>query len=157
MFLPSVNNAQEDDIRKANALEQLTQFVNWPENIEKTATFTITVIGNRNFAKTLKEVYQTKELKNKKVEVNAIEKVSEIKNCNLLFVSKSVSCNIEQIMKVTHSQPILTITDSEEFEDKGVLLYFYCSRFELKLRTFSTFFSSSKNIPDVINFAKNTK
>ncbi len=33
----------------------------------------------------------------------------------------------------------------------------YCSRFELKLRTFSTFFSSSKNIPDVINFAKNTK
>ena len=125
----------EEYVLKAAYLERITRFTDWPEEIAMSDTskpFIIKVIGENPFGTTLEQMYSTTKIKNKSVEIDYISKPKEIDDCHLLFISSSMEKKFPKIIEYTKDKPILTISDTEGFGDKGVLINLYLSEKRLR-------------------------
>lgn len=126
---------------KATFLSTVTSFVTWPKdaNLEdKSKPFVIAVIGENPFVKEKRKKgtpddwlthifeYQEKKYKilEKKVKIIFINDISEIPQCNMLFISRSKKKILPQIIEVATQYSILTVSDTEGFGKKGVQINF---------------------------------
>ena len=125
---------------KAQIIERLPNFIKWPEESgmdDHAAPFVFGVIGQSPFGTVLEELYyqNKKKLKNKPVTLKYISNLDEIPGCHILFVCASQEENLEQIIAVTSGKPILTISDTPGFSQKGIIVNFYTNnrrvRFEI--------------------------
>lgn len=130
LFVSSVNGFAQTDINtlKAVYLEKFSQFVTWPAecNIEKLdEPFIISVIGSTKLTKSLNLVYSQQEIFNKRVIVKEIIDLKDIKDCHILFIADSEKKNIQKLLYITSSLPILTVAESKGMAEKGVIINFY--------------------------------
>lgn len=136
LFLPVVILAQVSEYNvKAVLLERLTLFIEWPEESAVNDTsqpFILGIIGENPFGSILEQIYSNQKIKDKKVEIRYISKINEIPGCHLLFISKSEKKALSNILSFTREKPILTIGDTKNFAERGVLINFYI--FENKIR-----------------------
>ena len=110
---------------KAGFIEKFTHFVQWPDEAvsnDSSGSFVISVIGENTFGSTLEELFSKVEINNKQVEVEFISSAENIGQSMILFVSGSERRNLNEILNYTSGKPILTISDSEGFGEKGVLI-----------------------------------
>ncbi|MBI9071312.1 MAG: YfiR family protein [Melioribacteraceae bacterium] len=117
---------------KAVYLEKFSLFVSWPEesNIaDTTKSFEITVIGENPFEGELVDLYVKGNVKicKKKVDVTFIENIEEINNCQILYVAESANNQFKEIYKAVKDKPILVITDTPGFAEKGAHISFFVS------------------------------
>ncbi|UCE36565.1 MAG: YfiR family protein [Thermoplasmata archaeon] len=120
---------------KAVFLEHFTRFIEWPESsgIEDTSSaFVIEVIGENPFGSILEEIYAEQKIKNKRAEIRYISTPDEISDCHILFISKSAKSILPDILSCTRNRPILTVSDTEGFAQKRVLINFYLSGDNIK-------------------------
>lgn len=120
---------------KAVFLERFTRFIEWPEELAISDTlkpFDIVVIGENPFGATLDQIYTTQKIRNKKVKIRYISNLQEISSCHLLFISKSKKNNLIKILSYTMKNHILTISDTEDFAEMGVLINFYDAENKIK-------------------------
>ena len=120
---------------KAAFLERFTRFIEWPEEStvsDTTKDFVLGIIGENPFGSILEELYDTQKIKNKRVEILHVSNLNEITGCHLLFISKSEEKELSNILLATKNKPILTISDTNGFAEKGVLINFYLA--ESKIR-----------------------
>ena len=122
-------------------IEKFTRFVEWPAESEIDDTskpFIFGVIGENPFESTFKEIFSTKNIRDKKVEIRSISNFNEISQCDLLFISSVTQKKLSTILSFTKNKPILTISDSKGFAEAGVLINFYILnnkiRFEINER-----------------------
>jgi len=127
--------AEEFDIReyslKAVFLERFTRFITWPEDKSpesKINPFVIGIIANPHFAELLRDIYRTQEIQGKKVIVRDIDDLESAKNCQLLFISRDSEEELSKILNQTRSLPILTVSDTDGYAEKGVMINFFMSR-----------------------------
>lgn len=116
---------------KANFLEKFTRFVEWPVDssfADTTKAFVLSVIGESPFNGLLKEIYSEIKIKNKKVEIRYINKISEINGTHLLFISKSEKDSLSKIISVIGNKPVLTVSETEGYAQIGVHINFYLSK-----------------------------
>jgi hypothetical protein len=124
---------------KAVFLERFTRFIEWPAPntrfSDTTKSFIITVIGDNPFGSALDDLYSSTKIKNKKVKIKYITKISEIDSTNILFISDSKEKSLDAILDYTRGKPILTVSDHDGFAEKGVIINFYIAnnkiRFEI--------------------------
>ncbi len=110
---------------KAVFLERFTRFIEWPEGssvYDTTKPFVLGIIGKNPFDSKLEELYSTQKIKAKEVEILEIKDLNEIARCQLLFVAKSVKKDLPDILNLTRDKPILTISDTEGFAERGVFI-----------------------------------
>ena len=140
MVFPSIINAQAHEYTiKAIFLERFTRFVEWPEEslaLDTSQPFIIGIIGDTPLKYIVKEIYSSQKIKDKEVKIHFISNnIKEIKKCHLLFITKSQEKNLSKILSYTSNKPILTVSDTDGFADKGVLINFYIQenkvRFEI--------------------------
>jgi hypothetical protein len=119
-------------------IEKFTRFIDWPKNTkmqELNVPVTIGIIGDDPFGDKLLNIYKTVKIKNKSVLIRHLSKISEIEGSDILFISKSKQVEINDILAYTKDKPILTIGDTDDYSQKGVLINFYLSenkiRFEI--------------------------
>jgi hypothetical protein len=113
---------------KAIFLEHFTRFIEWPNSsgISDTSTpFIIAVIGENPFGAILEQTYAKQKIKNKRVEIHYLLSPDEIADCHLLFISSSNKKILDEILSRTRNRPVLTISDTEGFAKKKVLINFY--------------------------------
>ncbi len=142
IFISGIASAQiKEYTLKTVFIEKFTRFVEWPAESEMDNTskpFIFGVIGENSFKSTFNEIFSTKNIRNKKVEIRSISNLSEISQCNLLFISSVTKKRLASILSFTKDKPILTISDSKGFAEAGVLLNFYILnnkiRFEINER-----------------------
>ena len=106
-------------------LERFTRFIEWPEasGVEDTSRpFIVGVIGQDPFNALLDQLYKTQKIKNKNVEVRYLSGLSELDNCNLLFISRSEKSRVGVIIDRTRYKPILTVSDFEDADNCGVII-----------------------------------
>lgn len=115
-------------VLKAVYLEKFSRFITWPEECamdDPSAPFVIGVIGKTPLHKNLEQIYAVQKINNKKVEIRKISDLYEIKDVHVLFIAESEKRNLQNILVLTEHLPVLTVSESTNFAEKGVLINFY--------------------------------
>ena len=104
---------KDEYFRKTALLKAFAEYIKWPEESstnDQLNPFIITVIGKNPFGSILEAAYhkEKRKIKDKIVEIRYIAKPDEIRNCHILFISKSVDKELEEILAITRGKPILT-------------------------------------------------
>jgi len=135
MLLSSVSYAADFDIReyslKAVFLERFTRFIDWPaEGLPENqiGPFVISIIGNPQLADLLRDIYQTQKIQGKKVIVQNLENIDDVKNAHLLFISRTSGKKLKEILKQATKSPVLTVSDSDGYAEQGVMINFFMSK-----------------------------
>jgi hypothetical protein len=128
---------KDEYFRKTALLKAFAEYTKWPEETDmkdQSKPFIITIIGKNPFGNILEKAYHEEKIKikGKAVEIRYISKPGEIKNCHILFISKSVDNELEEILAITRGKPILTIGETKGFADKGVLFNLYIKSDEIR-------------------------
>ncbi len=109
---------------KAGFIERFARFTEWPGQAEMD-TFKIMVIGKSPFGGALEKIFATNKIKNKSVVIEYISSSFEMGNCHILFISKSESESVEDIVEQVSRKPVLTIGETHGYTDKGVIINFF--------------------------------
>jgi len=115
-------------VKRAVFFQKFSKYIEWPESsgVSDTSTsFIIAVIGESPFGSILEKAYAKQKIKNKKVEILYFSTSDEIADCHILFISNSTEKVLPEILSRTRNKPILTVSDTEGFAQKKVLINFY--------------------------------
>ena len=117
-------NISEENKLKAALLFKLTQFIEWPEGIERPEVqqFGICVLGNNDIDAALDSL-TGRRVNNIAVKVQHFKNSqSVIQHCQLVFISGSKAPFLASILSSLQQYPILTISDSTGFAGKGGMI-----------------------------------
>jgi len=120
---------------KAVYIEKFTRFTNWPPQAEiknKEKFFKIYVLGNKEFSETLNNIFSIQKIYEKPVEVKLIKDLRNIDDCHILYISEDFEEELTEIIKYVEEKPVLTISDTEGFAKKGVIINFYIKKNKLR-------------------------
>ena len=87
--------------------------------------FIISVIGKTPLADNLEQIYTVQKINNKNVIIKRISNLYEIEDCHILIIAESERKNLQNILAFTKKLPILTISESDGFAEKGVIINFF--------------------------------
>ncbi len=109
---------------KAVLLFNLAQFVEWPAaSFETTnAPFVIGVLGHDPLVTVLAEVVRNEKLHQRPVVIKTYNSVSEVKNCQILFVGALWQRRFESVIAGLENRPILTVADVDGFHHAGGMI-----------------------------------
>lgn len=93
------------------------RYVQWPEAYNQ-GDFEIYVLGDSPILEELKSMSQVRKVGDRSIKVTKINSASEIKRCNILFVS-SKSANISDVTGKVDTQSILIVTEEPGLAAKG--------------------------------------
>jgi YfiR/HmsC-like len=112
---------------KAAFLFNFMQFVEWPPTVFKNADdpFRIGVLGQDPFNAALEETVQGETISNHKIIVEHAMQVDDLKNCQLIFISKSEKKHVAEILSALDDKPVLTVSEIEGFAERGGGINFY--------------------------------
>ncbi len=116
---------------KAVFLERFTRFIDWPNDKstgEETTPFVIGIMGNPNFSALLREIYQNQKIQGKDVIVKDLDNLETLQNIHLLFIANTSDSALKNVLKQVQNTSILTISDTEYFAERGVMINFFMSR-----------------------------
>ena len=122
---------------KAAFLFNFAQFVKWPPGAFLTADapFDIGILGDDPFGPALEETVQGATIDNHRMTVVRAQKIEELKDCQMIFVSRSEEGHMGEILTQLDSRPILTVSEIDSFAQDGGDIDFYLSdgkvRFEI--------------------------
>ena len=114
---------------KAAWLKMIARFIEWPKNSDvndPSKPFIIGIVGNSPL---LREVYAfyihgNQQIKKKPVVIRAVPDRDDIPHCHLLFISRSAKYRLAKIIAAVENLPLLTVSDTEGFADRGVHINF---------------------------------
>jgi DNA helicase IV len=119
----------DENILIAAYIERFTRFVEWPANNSvnnKSKPFVIAVSNNYELYLKLTGLAPSLKIKDKKIEIVLIKTIEDINsNINLLFVGMKDKEKLKQIVKKCADFSILTISNSNGFALKGVIINLY--------------------------------
>jgi hypothetical protein len=102
-----------------------TKYIKWPDNYNQ-GKFVIGVLGNSSIYQSLDEMAESKKKTSSgaNLEVIKYNSISDIGECNILFVSENMINKLQEIDGVTSGKPILIVTDSPGMANKGSVINF---------------------------------
>ena len=117
---------------KAAYLLNFARFIYWPEKtIESSEYFNICVVGENPFADSLNKL-SDKKIKNKQIKISYADTFNKETNCRILYISDSRKRNFKEILKLTESDVILTVSDIDGFVRAGGMIEFVRVRNKIK-------------------------
>ncbi len=122
---------------KAAFLLNFIQFVEWPPSVFTNANepFRIGVLGENPFGSALEETVHDETVKNHKIIVQYAVGIKDLKDCQVIFISKSERKRLEGILLESDAKAILTVSEIDGFAQSGGIINFYLQgkkvRFEI--------------------------
>lgn len=111
---------------KAVFLLNFAQFVEWPAGAwaHPAAPFVIGVLGEDPFGRFLDETVQGERANHRPIVVRRYRRVEEIADCHILYISRSESARLGEIIARLTGRSILTVGDVERFALNGGMIRF---------------------------------
>ena len=111
---------------KAVFLLNFTQFVQWPSDsfTGPEEPFCIGVLGNDPFGGFLEETVAGEKAGGRPLVVRRFSSVEEVRNCQLLFISRSERGRMRSILDGLKGRSILTVGDTPGFDAQGGIIRF---------------------------------
>jgi len=109
---------------KAVFLFNFTQFVEWPADTfaRVNTPLVIGVLGDDPFGAYLDETVRGETANGRPLVVVRYRRVQEIGDCQVLFISRSETDRLEQIVASLVGKPVLTVGDVEGFARRGGMI-----------------------------------
>lgn len=123
ILFPSYMMGQAPEhLLKAGFIEKFTHFVEWPASVQGgEKAMKIAILGKSRIEPALREIFA--KTKNTDVSIVDITSVQEIEGCKILFISNTVTPEIlDKVLQYTKGKPVMTISDTKGYCNKGVLL-----------------------------------
>ncbi len=108
---------------KAALLYKLTKFIYWPEDTFASAKepLGICVLGKDLFDTALDALTDT-PVRSRRIIVKRVQKITTLKNCQVVFVSSSEQRRLDTILRTLNQQPILLVSDIKRFAQQGGMI-----------------------------------
>lgn len=121
---------------KAVFLFNFAQFVDWPAPAapDAPAPMLIGILGHDPFGDLLDEIVRGERLGARPFEVRRYRQVTEIQGCDILFISRSETDRIEEILAGLKNRPILTVSEGADFAKHGGMIQFVTDKNRIRLR-----------------------
>lgn len=121
---------------KAVFLFNFAQFVEWPADAfaDPQAPVVIGILGDDPFGAFLDETVRGEHLGTRPFEIRRFEHVADIKTCQLLFISQSEADQVEENVASLKTRPILTVSDADNFAERGGMIHFVTEKNRIRLR-----------------------
>jgi len=122
---------------KAAFLFNFVQFVEWPAGAfaNSNTPICIGILGEDPFGAALEETVRGETVQGRKLIVQRSRRVEELKNCHLIFISKSETERIAAILGDLDPLPVLTVSETQGFAQRGGIINLYLAgnkvRFEI--------------------------
>jgi hypothetical protein len=109
---------------KAAFLFNFAQFVNWPPTAfsEESAPLAICVLGNDPFGSFLDDMVRGEQVNSRRLTVKRFRTPADVKACQVLFVSRSESGNLEKTLASLKGTEALTVSDADRFAARGGMI-----------------------------------
>ncbi len=100
---------------KAAFLFNFAKFVGWPSHAFPNANtpLVIGVLGRDPFGSYLDDIVRGERIDNRQLVVRRYNSTAEINNCHVLFISRSESDRLDQIVATLKNRTLLIVTDAE--------------------------------------------
>lgn len=124
---------------KAAFLYNFPNFVEWPEEAlpDSATPLIIGILGEDPFGKAFAP-FAGKTIKGRPVIIRRSTRLQELPLCHVLFICRSEAKNLPQILEYLQRRHVLTIGESEDFAQKGVMINFFLEenkvRFEINVK-----------------------
>ena len=121
---------------KAVFLFNFAQFVEWPPQSfeDAAAPFVIGVLGTDPFGSALEGAVRGETLNGRSFVIERYRSVTEIRHCQILFISRSEAAHVEEISAALIGHSILTVSDIEGSAQGGVMIRFVAESNRIRLR-----------------------
>jgi hypothetical protein len=121
---------------KAVFLFNLAQFVEWPAETfaETEAPLVIGILGDDPFGAYIDEAVRGEKVDGRSVTIRRYSRASEIGRCHILFISRSESAGVGEILAALKGRSILTVSDMDEFSQFGGMIRFVTVNNKVRLR-----------------------
>ena len=86
------------------------------------------------FGSFLDETVQGEKVNNRTLVVQRFKAVEEIRDCHVLFISKSEVKQVNEIISQLKDRNILTVSDADGFAKSGVMIRFFKEKSKIRLR-----------------------
>jgi hypothetical protein len=134
IILPCHLKAQvEENKLKAAIIEKMIAYIKWPSGRQpQPGGITFGFVGPSPIIKYIKQRASLFLVDKRPIVVKRISERAQISKCTILFISNSAAGDLEDILKITAHQPILTLGDSRGFAQRGVLINLFKVRGRVK-------------------------
>ena len=109
---------------KAVFLFNFARFVDWPAKAfpDADSPFVMGVLGDDPFGSYLDETVRGEKVNGHPLTVQRYRRVSEVKACQVLFVSRSEADHVDQILASLRGRSTLTVGDTDDFAAHGGMI-----------------------------------
>lgn len=121
---------------KAVFLFNFAQFTAWPANAfaEAQSPLIIGVLGEDLFGPYLSETVRGEKVDARPLAVQHFRRAGEIRNCHVLFISRSEGDRLDQILSSLQGRNILTVSDIPGFTSRGGMIELYMEKNKIRMR-----------------------
>jgi hypothetical protein len=109
---------------KAVFLFNFARFVDWPAKAfpDADSPFVIGILGDDPFGSYLDETVRGERVNGHPLTVQRYRRLSEVKACQVLFISRSEADRLDQILASLRGRSILTVGDTDDFVAHGGMI-----------------------------------
>ncbi|MCG6535573.1 MAG: YfiR family protein, partial [Syntrophales bacterium LBB04] len=93
-------------------------FTEIPTQKKNSTSYTICLIGNTPLGSILIPS-EGKQIKNRPLAIRRVENLSQLDNCQVLFIAASERYRLQQLLPAVHQMGIMTISDMRDFTKMG--------------------------------------
>jgi len=134
--LPAQTEISREYQVKAVFLFNFAQFVKWPASAFSgaEAPLTIGVLGDDPFDAFLDKTVQGEKVNGHPLVIRRYRNIEDVKNCQVLFISRSENKRMERILAGLKGRNILTVGDMEGFVKNGGVIRFVTEENKIHFR-----------------------
>jgi hypothetical protein len=108
---------------KSLYIERFTRFIEWPaDSLPRDRPFVLCILGSGDTATDLARVAPARPFKDRTCEVRRLQPGSDLQACHLIYMAGSERGRLTQLLGTVDGKPILTVSDSTGFAERGVLI-----------------------------------
>jgi hypothetical protein len=116
-------------------LFNFAQFVEWPSDAfaNAKAPLVIGILGEDPFGSVLDETVRGETVRGRAFKIRRFRRVDDVKDCHILFISKSSGSRLADVLAAVKGRPILTVSNSDDFEEEGGIIRFVIEQSKIRL------------------------
>jgi hypothetical protein len=121
---------------KAVFLYNFSQFVEWPPAAfaGPDSPVVIAVLGHNPFGTDLEAAVSGERVGTRPLVVRHYNDVSEVSNCQILFIDKSEAAKLTAIATALRGRNVLTVSDVDDAAKRGIVIQFVTESSRIRLR-----------------------
>jgi hypothetical protein len=111
---------------KAAYLYNFAKFVEWPSKKfpEPESPIVIGIVGEDPFGSVLEETVKGKVINGRKIIIRRLARSDELRQCHLLFISRSLREELGSLLPELEPDSVLTISEIQKFAQRGGMINF---------------------------------